>query len=181
MTLYVALLRAINVGGKNPVAMPSLGELLDRLGFLNPRTVLQSGNLVFQAKAGTAKQIEEVLGMEAALQLGLKTDFMVRTAAEWRAVVAGNPFPEAAAQDPGHLVVLFLKNTPSAKDVEALQTAIQGPEVIRAYGKQLYVVYPNGIGRSKLTASFIERALGIHGTARNWNTVLKIKTLLNVE
>jgi uncharacterized protein (DUF1697 family) len=88
-------------------------------------------------------------------------------------VVAGNPFPDEAERDPGHLVVMFLKTAPRAKAVQALQAAIEGPESVRAAGKHLYVAYPAGIGRSKLTNTLIEKKLGVRGTGRNWNTVLK--------
>jgi uncharacterized protein (DUF1697 family) len=113
--------------------------------------------------------------------LGLRTDFFVRTAAEWAKVVAGNPFPEEAERDPGHLVVMFLKATPEANDVAALQAAIPGRETVRAEGKHAYIIYPDGIGRSKLTIDLIERKLGTRGTGRNWNTVLKLAALAGPE
>ena len=78
---------------------------------------------------------------------------------------------------PSHLLALFLKKAPEAKDVQALQAAIRGPEKVRAHGKQLYVVYPEGVGKSKLTNTLIERKLGTRGTGRNWNTVLKLAAL----
>ncbi|HEV3204383.1 MAG TPA: DUF1697 domain-containing protein, partial [Gemmataceae bacterium] len=92
-------------------------------------------------------------------------------------IVARNPFPNEATSDPSHLVVTLLKTTPQTKDLKALQAAIRGPEVIRAKGKQLYAVYPAGIGRSKLTNTLIEQKLGSRGTGRNWNTVLKLAAL----
>jgi uncharacterized protein (DUF1697 family) len=95
----------------------------------------------------------------------------------WHKIVARNPSPEKDKHDPGHLVVMFLKTAPPAKKVDALQGAIQGPEIIRAAGKQLYIVYPAGIGRSKLTGALIEKTLGSRGTGRNWNTVLKLAAL----
>ena len=88
-----------------------------------------------------------------------------------KAVVAHNPFRDEAEADPARLVVMFLKTAPNRKDVEALQAAITGPETVRAHSRQLYIVYPNGIGRSRLTNTLLEDKLGIRGTARNWNTV----------
>jgi len=99
----------------------------------------------------------------------------VRTADEWDAVVAGNPFPAEAKSDPGHLVVMALKAAPEAAAVAALQAAIAGRETVRAVGRQAYLVYPDGIGESKLTIQKIEKALGTRGTGRNWNTALKLQ------
>ena len=96
----------------------------------------------------------------------------MRTAAEWDAVVASNPFPDEAASDPGHLVVMALKAAPDAAAVAALQASVAGRETVRAVGRQAYLVYPDGIGESKLTIKLIEKHLGTRGTGRNWNTTL---------
>jgi len=177
MTTYVALLRGINVGGHKQISMADLRDLLTRLGFADIRSLLQSGNLVFGATGRTAAQLERLLEAEAAKRLGLQTDFFVRSAKEWKGVVANNPFSKEAARDPGHLVVMFLKDAPKDTDVKALQAAIAGHEVVRAGGKHLYIVYPEGIGRSRLTNAVIDKLLGTRGTGRNWNTVLKLARL----
>jgi uncharacterized protein (DUF1697 family) len=177
MPIQIALVRAINVGGRAPVAMADLRDLLTRLGLLEPQSLLQSGNLVFRSGPGTGAELERRLETEAEKRLRLQTDFFVRTATEWKAVVARNPFRREAERDPSHLLVMFLKDLPDAGSVEAVQAAITGPEVVRAEGKQLYIVYPEGIGRSRLTGTLIEKKLGRRGTARNWNTVLKLAAL----
>ena len=169
----VALLRAVNVGGRK-VAMAELKALAGEMGLGDPRTLLQSGNLVFRADEGTDAALEARLEAAIAERLGVRTDVHVRSAAALGEIVALNPFPEEAARDPGHLVVLFLKRAAEAKAVEALQAAIRGSEVIRAVGRELYAVYPDGIGESKLTNAVIERHIGGLGTGRNWNTVLKL-------
>jgi len=177
MTVYIALLRAVNLPGHNQVAMADLRAFLSGLGFADPRTLLQSGNLVFRGAAQTGARLERLLEAEAAARLGLRTDFFIRTAEDWKDVVARNPFREAAQRDPGHLIVMFLKQAPAAGDVTALQAAITGPEVVRARGRQAYITYPAGIGRSRLTIAVIESKLGTRGTGRNWNTVLKLMAL----
>lgn len=91
--------------------------------------------------------------------------------------MARNPFPEEAERDPGHLVVMILKGAPAAHEVKALQDAIRGRELVRADGRAAYVVYPDGIGRSRLTTALLEKKLGTRGTGRNWNTVLKLAAL----
>lgn len=175
MTSCLALLRAVNLGGKTMIGMADLRALLAELGFAEPRSLLQSGNLLFRSEGRTPDELESLLSAETERRLGLKTDFFVRTADEWDAVVAGNPFPEEAKNDPGHLVVMALKAAPEGAAVAALQASIVGRETVRAVGRQAYLVYPDGIGESKLTIQKIEKALGTRGTGRNWNTTLKLQ------
>jgi uncharacterized protein (DUF1697 family) len=179
MTIHIALLRAVNVGGRKPIIMAELRDLLTELGFVDVRSLLQTGNLVFRINERRGIDLERLLE-EAAKRLDLQTDFFVRTAEEWKAIVSNNPFRDEAKRDAAHLVVMFLKRAPSAKDVEALQAAITGPEIVSADGGQAYIVYPAGIGRSRLTNTLIERKLRTRGTARNWNTILKLASLAEV-
>jgi uncharacterized protein (DUF1697 family) len=174
MTTHVALLRAVNLGPHNAVAMADLRAFLGQLGLLEARTLLQSGNAVFGAGREAPAALERRLETEAIRRLGLTTTFFVRTAKEWRALVAANPFPDEAVRDPGHLLVFCLKAAPAPAAVSALQASISGREVVRAVGRQAYAVYPDGIGRSRLSIAVIEKALGTRGTGRNWNTVMKL-------
>lgn len=177
MATCFALLRAINLGGRNAVAMADLRDFILRLGFEGVQTLLQTGNIVFQSDGRSGAALEQLLEAEASKRLRLETAFFVRSGREWRGVIARNPFRKEAKRDPAHLLVMFLKDAPHVQDVQALQSAITGPEVVRAVGKQLYVVYPDGIGRSRLTNAVIEKALATRGTGRNWNTVLKLGAL----
>ncbi len=171
---HVALLRAINVGGRNMVPMAGLRDLFAALGFPGARTVLQSGNVVFDGGKKSTAALETLLETETKKQLEVRTEYLVRTAQEWRAIISRNPFGDAAEDDPSHLVVVFLKSAPKAAGVRALRAAIRGPEIVEAVGRQAYVVYPDGIGRSKLTLPLIETKLAARGTGRNWNTVLRL-------
>ena len=137
MPKYAALLRAINVAGRNMISMAKLRAFAEELGFTNVTTLLQSGNLVFEGKRQSAAALERLLEMESAKHFDASVDYCVRDAAEWEALVAANPFPKEAESDPGHLVVLALKKAPKAEDVEALRAAIKGPEVVEAVSKQL--------------------------------------------
>jgi uncharacterized protein (DUF1697 family) len=157
--------------------MSELRAFLAHLGFDDVRSLLQSGNLVFRSNARTGAGLERLLDVQAEKRLGLRTAFLVRTAKEWEAVIAHNPFHTEAKSDPSHLVVVFLKDAPHKNALKALQDAIKGPELIRAEGRQLYAVYPAGIARSRLTNKLIEEKLGTRGTGRNWNTVLKLAVL----
>jgi uncharacterized protein (DUF1697 family) len=176
---WIALLRAVNVGGHANIGMADLRGLLSRLRFTDPRSLLQSGNLVFGGAGQSGEALETLLETEAARRLSLRTDFFVRSATEWRAIVDANPFREEAERDPARLAVMCLKRAPSVDDVRALRSAISGPETIAAAGRQLYAVYPAGMGRSKLTTALIERTLRTRGTVRNWNTVRKLQALVD--
>ncbi len=177
MPVHIAFLRGINVGGRNSVAMADLREMVDGMGFTGARTLLQSGNLVFTAASKSASALEKQLEQETEKRFGVAADYVIRSAKELAQVVAANPFPKEAKADPSHLVVMFLKSATSAKEVQALQEAIKGREIVRGDGKHLYLVYPDGIGESKLTNVIIEKKIGTRGTARNWNTTLKLVAL----
>jgi len=174
--MHIALLRGINVGVRNLIAMADLRAMADGLGLGPSKTLLQSGNLLFEGAKRSASTLEKTLEAETQKQFGTAVDYMVRTAAEWNALIADNPFPDEAETDPSHLVALILKGDATPAKVKALQAAIRGPEVVRGSGRRLYITYPNGIGDSKLTNAMIEKTLGLRGTARNWNTVLKVAT-----
>lgn len=174
---HVALLRAVNLAGRRRVRMADLRELLAGLGFEDPRSLLASGNLVFRAGGHTPAELEERLARAASERLDLETDFFVRTAKEWAAIVEDNPFPEEAEEDPAHLVVTVLKDAPEPERVAALREAIRDREAVEVRGRVAYVHYPDGIGRSRLTASMIEKHLRTRATGRNWNTTLKLLAL----
>jgi uncharacterized protein (DUF1697 family) len=177
-TPHIALLRAVNVAGHGIVAMSDLRQLITKLGFADVRSLLQSGNLIFRGTAKTSGQIERLLEAELEKHLGIRTDFFVRSAAELNAIVVRNPFRKEAERDPAHLLALFLKNEPGPKQIAALEAAIAGPERFRVDGRLAYVVYPAGIGKSKLTTALLDRKLETRGTGRNWNTVLKLAALV---
>jgi uncharacterized protein (DUF1697 family) len=174
----VALLRAVNLGSHQQIAMAGLRTAMEAVGFTEVRTLLQSGNVVFAGgKSGVAT--EERIEAAIAGHFGFTTQVMVRSASEWRKLIAGNPFTGMAEQDPGHLVLMALKQPAEAAAVEALRAAIRGREEVRGGGRDLYVTYPEGIGRSKLGNQMIEKHLGSRCTGRNWNTVLKLAALLD--
>jgi len=174
---YIALLRAINLAGRSAVAMSDLRDLVGTLGFTNVQTLLQSGNVVFRGARRSSAALERRFQAEASQRLGVDTDFFVRTAAEWEALIAQNPFRDEAQRDPGRLLAVVLKRAPADEDIRALQGAIKGPEIVRGGARHAYIVYPDGVGRSRLTSAIIEKKLGSSGTGRNWNTVLKLAAL----
>jgi uncharacterized protein (DUF1697 family) len=178
MTSYVALFRGINVGGNKMIPMAELRELLEAEGFADVKTLLQSGNAVFKSKSANAAALESQLEKLVAKKFGHAVDIIVRNRAWCEKIIEGNPFPAEARNDPSHFLVVALKSAPTAAGLVALKSAISGGEYFEAGERCLYLVYPAGIGRSKLTNALIDRKLGTSGTARNWNTMLKIVALM---
>lgn len=177
MPTFIGVLRAINLGSHNKIAMSDLRAMLEKIGLEDPKTLILSGNVVFKSSTSSAAKVELMLEAASTKHLGVTTDYFVRSAKEWQGIIAANPFPKEAKSDPARLVMMCLRDAPSADQVKALQGAIKGREIVRASGRQAYFVYPDGQGRSRLTIQMIEKALGTRGTARNWNTVLKLGEL----
>lgn len=181
MTTFIALLRAVNLAGHNRLSMADLRDFFVALGMQDVRTLLQSGNVVFASGRRSCSALEQLFEREATKQLGLQTSFLVRTAAEWKAIIADNPFPEEAKADPSHLLVVCMKHAPTRTSVAHLRKAITGRERVAVKERQAYFVYPDGIGRSRLTIAVVEKHFGTGGgTGRNWNTVLKLGALIGV-
>jgi uncharacterized protein (DUF1697 family) len=168
-------LRAINLSGRR-LLMADFKRTLEAAGYPNAQTVVATGNAVIRAPAA-GPALEARIEKALAATLGQSTDVFTRDGAQLAAIVHANPFPKMAAEDPSHLVVVFLNGEPAAEAIEALRGKIKGPEEVAAGPACLYASYPDDIGHSKLTAAMIERALKLRGTARNWNTVLKMAEL----
>ncbi|HEX6082938.1 MAG TPA: DUF1697 domain-containing protein [Thermoanaerobaculia bacterium] len=158
---YVCLLRGVNVGGNKMVKMEELRRKFESLGFTNVRTLLQSGNVIFDAKT-KPEDLAALLGIPVVL----------RTQAEIRKVIAANPFPEEAENDPARLLVVFL--SAALPSDEPLRKVALPSEKFVAKGKEIYIYFAQGAGRSKLAESLTEKKLGVIPTARNWNTVNKL-------
>ncbi|GAA2792937.1 DUF1697 domain-containing protein [Saccharopolyspora taberi] len=171
MTTHIALLRGINVGGRTNIAMADLRQVFAGLGCEEVRTYLRSGNVVFgcadSAVAGLAAAVEQ----RVARDLGVSTTVLLRTAGELARVVAGNPFLDEES-DLTRLHVGFLSEPPGPQ--ARLSVPGQGRERFRLAGRELFLHYPDGVGRSRFTNAHIEKQLGVAATARNWRTVLAL-------
>jgi uncharacterized protein (DUF1697 family) len=181
MPALVALLRAVNVGSANRLPMPELRAALEGAGFTGIQTLLQSGNVVCRSNLRTSSAIERRIGQVLRERCDVDVDVFVRTASQWRSIVSGNPFRIESERDPAHLVVMVFASPVSASAAARLQASIKGRERLVVDGAHGYIVYPDGIGTSRLTAAVIERSLETRGTARNWNTVIKLERLLAAE
>jgi uncharacterized protein (DUF1697 family) len=163
MTRYIGLLRAVNVGGTTKLAMTDLKALCRDAGFERVETIIASGNVVFDSKASAAKvksTIEKHLHELAGKPIGV----IIRTAAEMRAVIKANPFPKT---NPRYTVAIFLDRRPEADTLS--RTRGRTDEEMHLGKREVYVYYPSGQGRSKLSIPGAET-----GTARNMNTVAKL-------
>ena len=178
MTAYVALLRAVNLGGTNRVPMAELRAALGARGFEDVSTVLASGNVLFRS-AEPEHVVAEQVGDTIEEAFGVRVPVIVRSCAELASVVGRNPFLAAAAdRDPTTLHVAFLAEQPAAAATATLDPDRSPPDAFAVDGREVFLSYPNGAGRSRLTLDYLERRLGVEGTARNWRTVLRLAGLL---
>lgn len=175
---YAALLRAVNVGGRK-VTMKDLREAAEKAGLENCRTLIASGNLVFETKKAADAKIEAELETLIEKTFGLFSDVMVRGPAEWTAILKANPFPKKAKDDPAHLVCVVCKNKPDAGAIDSYLEKFREKhdkgEQLKIVGREIYIDYGDSIGQSKL----ILPKKAVTGTARNWNTMLKLNEMLN--
>jgi uncharacterized protein (DUF1697 family) len=171
MRRVAALLRAVNVGG-GKLLMADLRRLRAGLGYEAPETLLASGNAVF-GTAEPAAQVERALQAALATDLGFRTDVFVRDHAELVQVMAANPFADFAREQPSRLMAVFLAGDPP-QDLSALERLATLGERIARGPRCLYIAYPEGAGRSKLAGGRTEAS---KGTARNWNTVTRLRDL----
>lgn len=174
---HVALLRGINVGGKNSLPMKELVALVSGLGARDVQTYIQSGNVVFSAGASLARRMPQRLSDAIAERLGLAIPVVMRSAGQWQAVVEGNPFLAEGAE-PKALHAMLLAETPSEAQVAALDPQRSPPDAFAVQGATIYLHCPNGLGRSKLTNAYFDRALGTTSTCRNWRTMLELQRML---
>ncbi len=176
MTVFIALLRGVNVGGSRSIKMQALRDVCAQQALEGATTYLQSGNVVFRADRADVDALARALETAIGRALGVQATVLLRTLDDLRRVIVRNPFPEHV-DEPSRLLVTFLAETPTPDAVEALRRAHTGPEAFEVLGRELYVYYPNGAGRSKLSSTLIEKKLRAAGTARNWNTVTQLESL----
>jgi uncharacterized protein (DUF1697 family) len=171
MVAYVAMLRGINVGGKNKIKMSDLQALFVGLGHAVVTTYIQSGNVVFTSGAKSAAAVTAAIEQRIVREFGSEVSIVLRTKAELAKVIAGNPF---AVGDLAKVHVTFLAQKPEAPLVRALAEHRSPPDEFRVVGREVYLRCPNGYGKTKLNNTFWERKLKVAATTRNWNTVTKL-------
>jgi len=177
MAAVICFLRGVNVTGRNMIRMEELRALCESMGLRNAQTYIQSGNVVFRMRgrsvAALAARIEEAIET----RFGFRPHVMLRTAEELRDVVSRNPFATRTNLDPSRFLVYFLKGEPTPEACGEACALKTDTEELRVSGSELFIYYLNGVGKSQLPMARIEKALGISGTGRNWNTVMKLLEL----
>ena len=177
MGRMIALLRAVNVGGRK-LPMAELRMLCEGLGWADVATYIQSGNVVFSAK-GKPAALEAALEGAIRKAFGYEAPAIVRTAAEWRPYAPACPFPEAARETPNYLLMLVSKHPPAAGAVEAIQAKAAAGELVKRAGDAIWIHFRNGSGTSKITPTLIDKAIASPATSRNYRTVVKLQEMLS--
>jgi len=175
-SFHVALLRGINVGGKNKLPMKELVEIFTDADARDVLTYIQSGNIVFRASAALARRLPAVVAKAISNRFGFEVPVVVRTAEELRRVARANPFLRAGRKE-GALLVSFLASEPSPTQARALDPDRSSPDEFELRGREIYLYCPNGIGRTKLTNAYFDSKLATTSTVRNWKTVLRLVEL----
>lgn len=176
MDRLVALLRGINLGPRNRIAMPALRDVLGAAGFADVRTYVQSGNLVVSSDADPP-ELERELERLIAEQFGVEAAVVVRTGRELAEVVERNPLAEVAVE-PKRYQVTFLAESLGPDQVQQLAALATGAERLCARGRELYAWHPEGVARSKLWAKLGSKGLGVKATSRNWATVTTLLAMV---
>jgi len=177
MSRYVAFPRSINTGKRKVLKEDLLGVAQDT-GFKEARTYLASGNLLLWGDHAGGEALETALEDALEARIGLRTDFMVRSLADLRAIIDGNPFKAEAQDHPSHVIVNFLKAPLPEGDEDILRAANSGPERFVARDRELYIDFPISIADSVLDRDWKKSKRNPVGTTRNWNTVLKLAELM---
>jgi uncharacterized protein (DUF1697 family) len=173
MPILISMLRGVNVGGHNKIKMDTLRALYESLKFEDPRTYVQSGNVIFRTKeknfAALAKKIQNAIGRK----FGFHPEVILRTADELRNAIAASPFA-GRNLEPGKILVTFLAGEAGPEALDNLLSLKDYPEELHLQGRELYIYFPDGAGKSKLPWSKVDKLLQTTGTARNWNSVTKM-------
>ncbi|MBZ0277920.1 MAG: DUF1697 domain-containing protein, partial [Anaerolineae bacterium] len=167
----------INVGGNKKIPMAELKVLYESLKFEHVKTLLQSGNVIFATDQTDLDALAAQIEAGIIARFGFESKIILRTCAQLRAVAENHPYTATQLTEPSKTLVTFLESAPDAAAIQTLLDDHQGPEILHVIGAELFVFFPDGAGRSKLTNVFIEKRLKTTGTARNWNTVQKLLDL----
>jgi uncharacterized protein (DUF1697 family) len=176
---YLALLRGINVGGKNKLLMRDLSGMFSNVGCEDVRTFIQSGNVVFRASPAISGGIPGLIAGQIAESFGYRTPVVLRSAAQLEDVVRNNPFLGSEAAEES-LFVLFLADLPGPDRVGGLDPHRSAPDTFSVRGREVYLHLPNGVARSKLTNDYFDSRLATTSTGRNWRTTTKLLDMMKV-
>jgi uncharacterized protein (DUF1697 family) len=174
MPVLISMLRGVNVGGHNKIRMDDLRALYESLKLEGPRTYVQSGNVIFRTKKKNSVALAKKIQSAIERTFKCRPDVILRTTGELREAIAASPFASRRDLEPGKILVTFLATVASPDARTTLLGFKSYPEEIHLKGRELYIYFPDGAGKSKLPWSRVEKLLQTTGTARNWNSVTKM-------
>jgi len=174
MPVLISMLRGVNVGGHSKIKMDALRALYESLKFEGPRTYVQSGNVIFRTKEKNSAALARKIQGAIERSFGCRPEVILRTPDEMRDAIACSPFAGRQDLEPGKILVTFLAAEPGPEARATLLKFKNYPEELHLKGRELYIYFPDGAGRSKLPWSSVEKLLKTTGTARNWNSVTKM-------
>ncbi len=176
MPVFISMLRGINVGGHNVIKMDALRDLYASLKFQEPKTFIQSGNVIFRTSAAEEGALARKIQSAIEKEFGIRSEVILRSTTDLRKTIAANPFSKRQDVAPNKLHVGFLAEKPSWETQKKLEAITGIPEELHLVGRDLFIYFPDGAGRSKLTP-VLDRILKSSATARNWNSVNKMLEL----
>jgi len=171
MSVYIAILRGINVSGQKMIKMAELRVHLAEIKLTNIQTYIQSGNIVFESEGMSSSDLEIAIQNKIKEKYGFDVPVLVKTPDELKDAVKRNPFIKEIEDDPKKVYITFLAHTPELTKVEALKVVDYSPEKYVIVGKVVYIFPPNGYGNAKMNNNFFEKKLKVVATTRNWKTV----------
>lgn len=174
MITYISMLRGINVSGQKKIKMEELKKLYESLGFKNVQTYIQSGNVIFDFSDTNISKLINKIEQKIKKSFNFDVPVLIRTKNDLQKLIANNPFTK---KDSSKLYVTFLSDTPIKSPLDEITKIKDKSEEFIISGKEIYLFYPNGYGRSKLTNNYFERKLKLSATTRNWKTVNKLLEL----
>jgi uncharacterized protein (DUF1697 family) len=174
MAVIISMLRAVNVGGHNKIKMDALRALYESLGFRDVQSYVQSGNVVFRTKERDLHALTTRIQDRIEKRFGFRPGVVLRTRSELGDVIRRNPFAKRRDIEPNKFLVTFLASEPDAEALDKARTIKTAPEEVKFDGREVFIYFPNGMARPKISLPAIERALGTSGTGRNWNSVNKL-------
>jgi uncharacterized protein (DUF1697 family) len=170
---YVALLRGVNVGGKNKLRMKELVDLFVEAGCMCVRSYIQSGNVLFEVSPSTAAKLSDEIAAQILKRFGFRTAVLLRSSEQLSEIISNNPFVKAG-KAPETLHVMFLAGLPKASELKNLDPDRSPPDEFIVQGQEIYLILPNGAAKTRLTNAYFDSKLSTTSTSRNWRTVQKL-------
>jgi len=177
MITYIALLRGINVSGKNKIKMAELVQALELIGLTNIQTYIQSGNVVFKSEETDKNHLKNQIEAQIQASFGLQVPVLIRDAQEWEQMIQNKPTFTGLDDMQEKIYVTFLSDVPETSLVEAIKKGNYKEDVFMQMNREIYLYCPGGYGETKLSNSFLEKTLKCTASTRNWRTIVELMSM----